>query len=305
MTALPPLESSEGSSWNELSLRLAARLTGEGHQALPFNVCGYRFTRPSTFKKARSFGVTLGVVAQGAKVLRAGGSELEARPGRLMLITREAEHELAVTQASADRPFLGLGLCFGPEQVARALLTVCAPGGCEETEETADAFITPSTPRLLSAIVRLLDALDDPLERKVLAPLCADEILFHLLRSDAAAGVRGGVSRAADGRRILEAMQFIKGHLGEPLTVDRVAREVAMSPSHFAHRFTAIARMSPMRYLREARLEQAQTLLLGERARPAEVAAQIGFESPSHFNRSSSAGTGLPPRPGRGPGPVS
>ena len=40
-----------------------------------------------------------------------------------------------------------------------------------------------------------------------------------------------------------------------------LARLAAMSPSHFAHRFRAVARTSPMRYLRVVRLDAARARL--------------------------------------------
>ena len=49
---------------------------------------------------------------------------------------------------------------------------------------------------IADALERLLRTLADPLDRKLLAPLVVDEILFRLLRSDAAAAVRAGVGPA-------------------------------------------------------------------------------------------------------------
>jgi AraC-like DNA-binding protein len=80
-----------------------------------------------------------------------------------------------------------------------------------------------------------------------------------------------------------------------PLTVLAVARQVGMSASHFAHRFREIARISPMRYLRQMRLDHARTLLLSEQARPSEAAARTGFESASHFTREFKRLFGAPP----------
>jgi AraC-like DNA-binding protein len=68
-----------------------------------------------------------------------------------------------------------------------------------------------------------------------------------------------------------------------------------MSESHFAHRFSEVARVSPMRYLRQLRLDHARALMLGEGARPSEAAARAGFESPSHFNREFKRLYGAPP----------
>ena len=109
--------------------------------------------------------------------------------------------------------------------------------------------------------------LADPLDRKLLAPLVIDEILFRLLRTDAAAAVRAGVGPAADAHRILEAMQFIRQNHADKLNVEQLARAAAMSPSHFAHRFSAVARVSPMRYLRDVRLDAARARLLGSGVR--------------------------------------
>ncbi|MBL8953689.1 MAG: AraC family transcriptional regulator [Myxococcaceae bacterium] len=247
-------------------------------------VCIYRFTDATPFTKAVSFGVTLGLVAQGAKRVRVDGVELLVDGSNMLVITREVEHTSVAFDASSERPYLGVSLCFTPEQVARALLKV-SEAGAPPAAEKVPAFLLPYDARVAGGIVRYLETIDDPLDRKLIAPLIAEELLVRLLRTDAAAAVRSGVARQPDAPRILDAMNFIRANLARPLTVQRIAREVAMSPSHFAHRFTAVARTTPMRYLREARLDVARTLLVGNTARVSEVAARVGFESPSHFNR--------------------
>lgn len=68
-----------------------------------------------------------------------------------------------------------------------------------------------------------------------------------------------------------------------------------MSPSHFAHRFAAVARTTPMKFPREVRLERARALLLANGTRANEVAAQVGFESPAHFTREFKRRFGAPP----------
>lgn len=80
-------------------------------------------------------------------------------------------------------------------------------------------------------------------------------------------------------------MAFIRSNHARKLTVEALAKKVAMSSSHFAHRFTAVARTSPMRYVREVRLERARELMAEHGARAGEVAARVGFESAAHFAR--------------------
>jgi AraC-like DNA-binding protein len=276
----------------DLVLRLAPE---EGHRSVEGpDMCIYRFAAPTTVRKAATFGVTLGVVLQGTKRLLLDGHELTVDPSRLLVITRETEHESVVSMDGRGRPYLGLSICFSPERVARALLSL-AQAGVSETPETVPAFVTGCDVPLASALERLVMTLDDPLERKLLAPLALEEILFRLLRSDAAAAVRSGIPHAVDAGRILESMQFIRANHTEKLSVERLARRAAMSPSHYAHRFTAVARVSPMRYLREVRLENARSLLVADGARAGDVARDVGFESPAHFAREFKRRFGVSP----------
>lgn len=265
--------------------RAFALAVHDGHTGLENpDVCLYRFPRPTRIVKQSTFGVTLGVVLSGEKLMRIGGAELHADARQLVVITRDAEYtDIAVTPTD-ERPYLGLSVLFRPERVAKALVAL-AEAGAPSSEETVPAFFMPVDADIVDAFDRLLRTLDDPLDRTLIAPLVLDELLFRLLRSDAAAAVRAGVGPAHDATRVLEAMQFIRANHMKKLSVDDLARKVAMSPSHFAHRFTAVARTSPMRYVREVRLERARELLGRPGARAGEVGARVGFESAAHFAR--------------------
>ena len=276
----------------EMVLDLA---TADGHTALLApDICLYRYSGPTTFTKAATFGVTLGVVLQGAKRFRFDKGELTVDPSRLIVFTRETAHQASVVEASRQRPFVGLGFCFSPERVARALLALAEAGGTT-TPEGIPAFLLPCDPGIGEAVERLVRTLADPLDRKLLAPLILDEILFRLLRTEAAATIRGGVGPGGDAERILGAMQFIRQNHTDKLSVEQLARATAMSPSHFAHRFRAVARVSPMRYLRDVRLDVARTRLLGNGARVGQVAVDVGFESPAHFTREFKRRFGVSP----------
>lgn len=261
----------------------------------PFaDMCFYRFDEAATVRKAVTFGVTLGVVLQGTKRVQVAGHELVVDPTTLLVITRDIDYDTHVDTGGRDRPYLGLALCFGPERVARALLAVAEAGAAPATE-SVPAFVLPSDATFADAIERLLRLQRDPLDRKLLAPLVIDELLIRLLRSDAAAAVRRGVGHAADAARIVSTMQFMRERHTDKLSVEALARHAAMSPSHFAHRFSSVARVSPMKYLREVRLERARSMLVADGARAGEVASRVGFESAAHFTREFKRRFGVPP----------
>jgi AraC-like DNA-binding protein len=278
---------------NEVRSLVASRAPAEGYTS-HHSVCVYRFAGAATLVKSPTFGVTLGVVLHGKKIIRIGKHRWEVDRDRAVVITRDVEIESITSQESAEVPYLGVSISFSPEMVARALLTLAEAGG-EHPSESVPAFVTEAEPAVLDALGRLIVASDDPLERRVLVPLVKEEILFRLLRSDAAAAVRAAVGREPDSVRILESMQYIRERSERSFSVAELARRVGMSPSHFAHRFRAVARISPMRYVREVRLERARSMLTSPGARAGEVAGRVGFASESHFTREFKRRFGEPP----------
>ena len=93
--------------------------------------------------------------------------------------------------------------------------------------------------------------------------------------------VRGGLSSVAR-RRVLE---LIDAHLDARLTVDMLAREVGLSPAHFARAFKETIGRAPHQYLLELRLERARRLLELCGADLSDVAQRMGFADQAHFTR--------------------
>ena len=58
-----------------------------------------------------------------------------------------------------------------------------------------------------------------------------------------------------------QAKEYIRGHIGEPLTLKRVARSVYMSERSFVHQFRQATGQSFMEYLTDRRFEEACSLL--------------------------------------------
>jgi transcriptional regulator GlxA family with amidase domain len=147
-------------------------------------------------------------------------------------------------------------------------------------------FVMQADEEILGCFVRLLLLLDDPVDKSLLAPLVVKEIVVRLLRSGAGPALTqaGSLSRLAT--RIQASMSFIQAGCCAKLTLSELATEASMSPSHYAHAFKEIAGVSPMRYLRDVRLQRARELLLSSGVpQVREVAFGVGFESPEHFSR--------------------
>ena len=81
------------------------------------------------------------------------------------------------------------------------------------------------------------------------------------------------------------ALQVIHARATDPWTLERLAREVAMSRSSFAETFTTYVRMPPMRYLARWRLHLAARLLESGSVNVAQAATAVGYQSEAAFNR--------------------
>lgn len=261
---------------------LAATGQGRTEGRLP-QLSFWRFDTPQTLRKAPVPGVALGVTVQGSKVVDVDGCRLAADATRHLVLTRETQMDCMVMTPANDAPYLGLSVAFPPEMVARLLLAL-ADAGAAAPPETSCGFVADLDAPLVDTLMRLLQSTQDPVDVRLLAPLVLEELGLRLLRSDAAAAMRSAVVNPSDAVKIQQAMHFIRTHASRPLTVQQIARHVGMSPSHFAHRFSALARLSPMRFVRLVRLEAARARLLAG-ARPSEASAAVGFESASHFTR--------------------
>lgn len=97
-------------------------------------------------------------------------------------------------------------------------------------------------------------------------------------------------------RRISWAMAEIQQRMSEPFDLHRYAAEVNLSTSRFSHLFRTETGLSPLRYVRNQRMERARVLLERTFLNVKEVMARVGCNDPSHFARDFRRYYGMPPR---------
>jgi AraC-like DNA-binding protein len=105
---------------------------------------------------------------------------------------------------------------------------------------------------------------------------------------------RGWLSGLRD-RHVGAALRLIHGRPTEAWTLERLAREVGLSRSVFAERFTHYVQMAPMHYVGRWRLQLAARLLERPGVNISEVSQKVGYESEAAFNRAFKKLMGMPP----------
>lgn len=225
------------------------------------------------------------VVLQGKKTATLGNQTLSYDELNYLVLGGETVCNGTVVEASTDYPYLAIHLDLPPDVLVKTFIALADTRPQSQFVEVTETFVSPIDSKVLEALSRLLSAADDVTDRHLITPLIVEEIIVRLFRSEAATAIRhaAGITRTAT--RIQKAIQFIRENFSQPLSVDQLANHVAMSPSHFAHSFREVSGISPMRYLRNVRLDEARALMLGVGMRAGEAATKVGFESTAHFTR--------------------
>lgn len=95
--------------------------------------------------------------------------------------------------------------------------------------------------------------------------------------------------------QIGRALALMHGDPGRAWTVDELAREVALSRSALAERFTALVGESPIQYLMRWRLALAAQALRSDGTTIVRIAERSGYESEAAFSRAFKREFGMPP----------
>ncbi len=107
---------------------------------------------------------------------------------------------------------------------------------------------------------------------------------------------RGWLAGLRD-RHVGAALRLIHARPADPWALEGLAREVGLSRSVFAKRFTQYVGIAPMQYLGRWRLQLAAGLLErpGSGLAIARVGREVGYGSEEAFNRAFKKATGSPP----------
>ena len=111
---------------------------------------------------------------------------------------------------------------------------------------------------------------------------------------DLSAGSVGWLAGLRD-RHVGGALRLMHGRPAESWTLDSLAREVGLSRTVFAERFSHVMNVPAMHYLSNWRLQLAAHLLKQEGRSIAQVASEVGYESEAAFNRAFKKQVGIPP----------
>jgi pimeloyl-ACP methyl ester carboxylesterase/AraC-like DNA-binding protein len=242
-----------------------------------------------------------------------GGSPAEAETGCIILLPRNEKH-LVYSEPGlppiASETLIEPGLDGGPARIRIAgdgdqIALYCGFLGSTSPENA----LLQSLPSVMlihpgdgSTNEWLESSLRFAAEQALRAPPSVVARLTELLFGEA---VRRYIESLPEGQggwlaglrepAVARALAIIHRRYAERLDVDGLAREVGMSRSAFAERFTALIGESPMRYCARWRMRMAGNMLRDGRESSSNIAYAVGFNSEAAFTRAFKREYGEPP----------
>ncbi len=127
-----------------------------------------------------------------------------------------------------------------------------------------------------------------------LTPALGADLVTSLLYRLAEARVRSE-SDAPASTLVREALQLARRHWRDNLNATDLAARLGVSREHLGRTFREQTGTTPYRYILRQRMLQAARLLKETRLSTKAVAAELGYDTPAHFNRAFTRVMDMPP----------
>lgn len=129
-----------------------------------------------------------------------------------------------------------------------------------------------------------------------LARRVAQQLVVHQRRAGGQSQFSALVDLGGRTGRFTALIDWMRDHLAEPLTVERLADQAAMSPRNFARAFTAETGLTPAKAVERLRLEIARTAVEAGRGPLDRIAEAAGFGDAGRMRRAFLRAFGHPPQ---------
>ena len=228
-------------------------------------------------------------VARGAKRTVAGDQHRLAGPGTMLF----SSLEVPVTAAFEQVPYRSTVLRLDRGVLADLLLELDGPG--PTLPDPGGLVTAPMSAELIDAVTRWVRLLDAPAGIGPLAGPTEREILYRLLLSPVGPLLRQHALAGSRADQVRSAAGWLRRHYAEAVTMEQVAAVAHMSTATLYRHFRAATGLSPLQFQKRLRLQEARRLLVAGGLSVTGVAGQVGYASPTQFNREYRQAYGIPP----------
>lgn len=240
---------------------------------------------------------SLCIIAQGSKELWLEKEHFTYGPSQFLTISVDLPVMGHITKASVDKPYLCLKIDIDVYLLSELLVRDTSDASRQSSfnGRTLGLFVGEVDGQMADTVLRLARLLDTPDEISVMAPLIMRELHYRLLRSQYAGAIAQLFLQGSSTQGVTAAIRKMKSGFRERWSIETLAQTAGMSSSSFHAHFKKVTGMSPLQYLKRLRLFEARQLMLVNKRDASSTAYEVGYESPSQFNREYVRLFGLPP----------
>jgi AraC-like DNA-binding protein len=253
----------------------------------------YRNTAP-TAPNPCTYEPSLLVIPRGKKRIELAKKSYVFGQDKFLLTSVELPIVSQVIVASAKAPYLAFFLKLDMGIVRDVLHTeeVVIPS---PPVGTRGMVLGNATPELLTSCCRMVELLESPEDIPFFGKLLQREIIYRLLQGAQGDRLRSVATLGDQSYRTAKAIRWLRENFEKPLKVDELAEMAGMSRSTLHHHFRGLTAMSPLQFQKQLRLHAARLKMLTHELDAASAAFEVGYESPSQFNREYKRFFGKPP----------
>ena len=222
------------------------------------------------------------IVLQGEREIYLGKECQKFDSSNLMFCPVDIPLSMHIKHASSDHPVIVLSMKLNLVMIQEVLARVPPR---QQLNESHLGIKWQLDDTIMQAFERLVNLLDYPNDTDFLSSLIQQEIYYRLLSAQQGHKLRQLVINGSHTHRIAQATDWLKAHLDEPVVIADLASRCGMSVSGFHQHFKEITQLSPLQYQKKLRLMEARRLIVINDSQIAQVAMQVGYESPSQFSR--------------------
>jgi len=234
----------------------------------------------------------IGFTVQGTKILLIGERSTALKGPSYYVLPLHVPATASVQPGYDGRPYLSLGLELNQDvlhsllrDIPENLLPSAAEhfAACEIDLEHMEAWL------------RLLRLTKNPGDIPALAPAYEREILYRVLMGPQGWYLRQLGLSESNFSKISQTVKWIRDNYTKSIDIGEIASEKGMALNTFHRQFKRATGLSPIQFQKQLRLLEARNLIAFEGYTVANAAYQVGYQSPSQFNREYSRFFGAPP----------
>ncbi len=234
------------------------------------------------------------IVAQGTKCASFGDVPMTYGAGQALVVGVETPFVGRVFEATPEEPCLVLAMELDLKVLREVAQNLKIPSQAEGSSGRS-VFVSNLELPLIECAIRIMRLLETPDAIPTIFPLIMKEICYWLL-----VGKQGGdilqLAVSPSSQRVLTALHDLRTNYQKPIQIEKLADMAQMSTSAFYRQFKALTSLSPLQYQKEIRLLEARRLMISKNLNAESAAYEVGYESPSQFNREYVRMFGITPK---------